>query len=134
MPEGLGPHAGLLAPCPSRPNCVTSAPADDDHRIPGLATLGSPLSAWEGLKALLAETEGVEVVTSTPDYLHVVYTSALMRYRDDVEFLLRPDQHEIAVRSASRVGYGDMGVNRSRIEGIRAALSEKGLVSPMQSD
>ena len=85
-------------------------------------------AAWEALEAELVARERVVIVTSEDDYLHAVFTTKLMRYRDDVEFLLRPEQREIAVRSASRVGYGDMGANRARIESIRAALSERGVV------
>jgi uncharacterized protein (DUF1499 family) len=68
------------------------------------------------------------------DYLHAVYTSFLMRYRDDVEFLLLREENEIAVRSASRVGHGDMGVNRKRIEALREVLAGRGLVRSSASD
>ena len=57
-----------------------------------------------------------------------------MRYRDDVEFLLLRGENEIAVRSASRVGYGDMGVNRNRIEAIRDELSKRGLARSSRVD
>lgn len=134
MPEGLGFREGRLAPCPDKPNCVSSFAKDDEHRIAALAIEGPAASAWQGLKGLVEGTPRVEPVTTTDDYLHVVYTSALMRYRDDVEFLLLADENVITVRSASRVGYGDMGVNRNRIEAIRKALSERGLVSASSSD
>jgi len=67
-------------------------------------------------------------VTGDADYLHAVFTTRTMRYRDDVEFNARPDRNEIAVRSASRVGYGDLGANRKRVEWIRAELAKLGLV------
>ena len=116
MPEGLGPSAGGLAPCPSSPNCVSSAAEDEVHAIAAYAIDGSLEGAWQGLQAVLADTPRVEIVTARSDYIHAVFTSALMRYRDDVEFWLRPGASEIAVRSASRVGYGDMGANRTRID------------------
>jgi uncharacterized protein (DUF1499 family) len=123
MPEGLGVDRGSFAPCPDKPNCVSSFAEDDDHRIAAIAIDGSADDAWKSLQDFLAQTPGVEIVTSSDVYIHAIYTSSIMRYRDDVEFLLRKDENEIAVRSASRVGYGDMGVNRNRIEEIREALS-----------
>ena len=127
MPEEIGAKEGILAPCPDKPNCVSSFAEDADHQIASIAIAGSATATWDGLHAALTDDSSVEIVTATDAYIHAVYTSSLMRYRDDVEFLLRADENEIAIRSASRVGYGDMGVNRSRVEAIRDALTEKGL-------
>lgn len=134
MPSGLGSDQGLFASCPNKPNCVSSFAEDEEHRIEALAIEGSAEAAWTGLQAVLAEAPRVEIVTRSESYIHAVYTSSLMRYRDDVEFLLRRDDGKIAVRSASRVGYGDMGVNRNRIEAIRDALSQQGLVRTTKAD
>lgn len=128
MPEDLGVENGQLRPCPESPNCVSSFATDEQHGIASLAIEGSPVPAWEALESELVARERVEIVTSEDDYLHAVFTTKLMRYRDDVEFLLRPQQGEIAVRSASRVGYGDMDANRNRIESIRMALGDRGVV------
>ena len=133
MPEDLGVANGRLAPCPESPNCVSSFATDEQHGITSLAIEGPPAAAWEALESELSSRERVEIVASDDDYLHAVFTTRLMRYRDDVEFLRRPQQGEIAVRSASRVGYGDMGANRARVESIRAALVERGVVR-MPSD
>ncbi len=124
MPDGLGADQGSFSPCPDKPNCVSSFAEDEDHRIDSLAIAGPADTAWVDLRAHLDATKRVEIVTSSEGYIHAVYTSAFMRYRDDVEFLLRPSQNEIAVRSASRVGYGDMGANRARIEALRESLSK----------
>ena len=123
MPEGLGAPGGTFAPCPDKPNCVSSFAEDEDHHIAALAIEGSTEDGWKRLQMVLTATSNVEIVTSSDNYIHAVYTSTIMRYRDDVEFLLRDDKGEISVRSASRVGHGDMGVNRDRIEAIRKALS-----------
>jgi uncharacterized protein (DUF1499 family) len=125
MPEGLGPDRGLLAPCPNKPNCVSSFAEDEDHRIDALSIEGSDEATWLNLRRLLEGEPRVEIVTSSTTYIHAVYTTPIMRYRDDVEFLLRTNENEIAVRSASRVGYSDMGLNRDRIEAIRTALRAK---------
>lgn len=134
VPEGLGADQGSLAPCPNKPNCVSSFADDGDHRIAALVIEGSVAAAWAGLQALLEDAPRAEIIASSENYIHVVYVSSLMRYRDDVEFLLRTDEREIAIRSASRVGYGDMGVNRNRIEAIRDALSGRGLVRSSAAD
>ena len=128
MPEDLGVENGRLRPCPESPNCVSSFATDEQHGIASLAIEGSPAAAWDALESELMALERVEIVASQGDYLHAVFTTRLMRYRDDVEFLMRPQQGEIAVRSASRVGHGDMGANRARVESIRAALGERGVV------
>lgn len=133
-PEDLGVDKGLFAPCSDKPNCVSSFASDESHRIVPLEIEGSPDAAWKGLRQFVESTPRVEIAVFSASYLHAVYTSALMHYRDDVEFLLRPDKNEIAIRSASRVGYGDMGVNRNRIEAIRKALSDQGFVRASAGD
>ena len=134
MPTEIGARNGALAACPDKPNCVSSSAEDARHQIAAFEIQASATSAWQGLRALLDADSRVEIVTSDGRYLHVVYTSSIMRYRDDVEFLLRSGTNEIALRSASRVGYGDMGVNRDRVEAIRESLSERGLVRASASE
>jgi uncharacterized protein (DUF1499 family) len=134
MPGGLGTYQGSFAPCPNKPNCVSSFANDEDHQIAALEIEGSTEAAWAGLQTILEDTPRVEIVSSSGNYIHAVYTSSFMRYRDDVEFLLRLDEKDIAVRSASRVGYGDMGVNRNRIEAIRDELSEQNLTRSSSDD
>ena len=71
------------------------------------------------LAAIVAATEGAQIVERRGDYLYATYTTPLMRYVDDVEFWLDPARGAIELRSASRVGYGDRGLNRARIEALR---------------
>ncbi len=129
MPEDLGATDGRLGGCPESPNCVSSFATDEGHQIASYTLVGKASAAWSGLSSFLAARDDVEVIKDESSYVHAVFTTALMRYRDDVEFLLRADANEIAVRSASRVGYGDMDANRNRIEEIRAALAAEGLVA-----
>ena len=129
MPEEIGTKQGVLRPCPDKPNCVSSGALDAEHAIAALEITGTTHEAWQGLKALLDLDSSAEIVASETHYLHAVFTSTIMRYRDDVEFVLNETAGEIDLRSASRVGHSDMGVNRGRVESIRAALADKGLVS-----
>lgn len=108
------PKAGPFAPCPASPNCVSSLATDPEHQIAPLA-----LGDLDKLQALVLSMPRAALVERGADYLHVTFTSKLMRYVDDVEFRIAGDH--IDVRSASRVGYGDMGVSRARVEELRAA-------------
>jgi len=101
---------------------------DETHSIASLQVVGDPARAWAGIVALLETTPRVRIVTAGEHYLHAEFTTALMRYVDDVEFLAEAHGGKIAVRSASRVGYGDMEANRERIEWIRAELASRGYV------
>lgn len=119
---------GRLAPCPSSPNCVSSDASDERHRVEPYRLKAAPKSAWRGLQNVIAAEPRTRLVSVDERYMHVEFESALMRFIDDTEFLLLPDESIIAVRSASRIGYSDLGVNRERIERIRATLEALGLV------
>ena len=131
---GTAPDLGLsaeskLTPCPSSPNCVCSD-ADGSHAIDALAITGDPGEAWQALLAYVDAQPRFEVVARGDDYLRVASRTRILRFVDDVEFHLRPGQREIAVRSASRVGYSDLGTNRRRLESVRDALADSGIVKP----
>ncbi|MBK7949545.1 MAG: DUF1499 domain-containing protein [Deltaproteobacteria bacterium] len=130
MPRAIADGSGRLAPCPASPNCVSSEATDEAHAIAPFRIRGDADAAWKALAAHLASLPRVEVVTAESGYLHTVFTTRIMRYRDDVELALDSDAGTIRVRSASRVGHGDMGVNRARVEAIRSSLAEQGLVEP----
>jgi uncharacterized protein (DUF1499 family) len=123
-PASLGVRDGRLAPCPSSPNCVSSQAADDVHRIAPLPFHGAGGAAIGGLAAIVRSLPRASVVAATENYLHVEFKSAVFRFVDDVEFLLDEPAGVIQVRSASRVGSSDLGVNRRRIEAIRARWGE----------
>jgi len=88
----------------------------------------SPEEAWSTVRAAVESIPRVAIITDTGDYLHAECSSALMGFVDDLELQLRADRGEIAVRSASRLGYGDLGVNRRRVEALRQDLQRKGVV------
>jgi uncharacterized protein (DUF1499 family) len=127
-PEGLGTGENGLAGCPATPNCVSSNALDDAHRIDAYVIRGPSGAAWVALEEEIANGPRTLVVTTASGYLHVEYTSVLMRYVDDAEFQLLPSENAIAVRSASRVGHSDMGVNRKRLESLRDALRTRGVL------
>ena len=110
--------------CPPTPDCVTSAPtADDGHHVLPLRFEGSAENAWDRLRQALKSQARVAVVEDANGHIRAEATSAVFRFVDDVEFRLDPATRLIHVRSASRVGYWDFGVNRRRIESLREKLS-----------
>jgi uncharacterized protein (DUF1499 family) len=123
-PASLGVHEGRLSPCPDRPNCVSSEAADDAHRVAGFRYAGDGAAALRKLATIIATQEGARIVLQQSSYLHAEYRSRLMGFVDDVEFTLNPATRTIEVRSASRLGYSDLGVNRARVETLRAAFAE----------
>lgn len=128
-PGVIGPHGGKLAPCPDRPNCVCSDADDARHRVaPFTFREGSAADAWAAIGAHVSALPRTRVVTVSPDYLHAEIRSRVFRFVDDLEFYLRPQAGVIAVRSAARTGYADLGVNRRRIEAIRNHLTELGIL------
>jgi uncharacterized protein (DUF1499 family) len=127
MPN-LGVSNGKLAVCPDSPNCVSSqAQAEDTHYIEPIVLKGSSVEAHDKVLTVLESLKRVKVVVNEADYIHAEFTSAIFRFVDDVEFLFseeRSGEVVIDIRSASRVGHSDFGVNRKRMEAIRSKLQE----------
>ncbi len=88
----------------------------------------SPEAGWSALQEVLAAEKRTTVITVGERYLHAEVRSAVFRFVDDIEFHLRPAEGLIAVRSASRLGRSDFGVNRDRVEAIRARLQSRGVI------
>ena len=117
----LGVSDGRLAPCPSSPNCVSSRSADARHRVEPLSLAGNVDAGWLALKEQVAALPRTRIVEQSPLYVRAECRSALFGFVDDLELLLDREAARIQVRSASRTGYGGMGVNRRRIEELRRA-------------
>lgn len=122
-PRDLGVRQGALKPVPSSPNAVSSQASDDAHRIAPLAYYGAREQALRNLRTIVENTPRTRIVAMTSDYLYAEYTSAMLGFVDDVEFYLPAGAQVIHVRSASRLGYSDLGANRKRIEDVRARLA-----------
>ncbi len=105
--------------CPDSPNCVSSQASDSAHFIAPLTFDDQPEAAMQRLKVALLSEKRVTIVKAQTDYLHAEVRSLIFRFVDDVEFTLVPEQGAFQIRSSSRVGYSDFGVNRRRLERIR---------------
>jgi uncharacterized protein (DUF1499 family) len=112
-----------LSPCPRSPNCVSSHSTAKRHRIAPLTYSTDSASAYRALLKVIADRKEATIVTEQPNYIHAEFTSRLFRFVDDVEFLFDPGQPVIHVRSASRSGYYDFGLNRKRVESLREQFS-----------
>jgi uncharacterized protein (DUF1499 family) len=117
-----------LAPCPDSPNCVSSDAADAAHRVAPFALALPVAEAWRLLGEAVRAMPRTTVTETTDAYLHVECRSLVFRFVDDLELELRKGEGVVAVRSASRVGHSDFGVNRRRIENLRKLLRDRGVI------
>ena len=116
-PSNLGVKEGRLAACPGTPNCVNSQSEDPQSKIESL-----PAKSIAEIKKVVEGMERTTIIEETDNYLYVEFKSKLMGYVDDVEFYLDSGADAVQVRSASRLGKSDLGVNRKRVEEIRSKL------------
>jgi uncharacterized protein (DUF1499 family) len=125
-PGNIGLVDGGLRKCPQSPNCVSSRAADGRHGIAPITFSGPVEAAREKLVSVIASMPRAKIAESAGPYLRAEFSSALFRFVDDAEFLMDEGAQVIHVRSASRVGYSDMGVNRRRVEEIRTLFGGAG--------
>jgi uncharacterized protein (DUF1499 family) len=128
-PQNLRVREGALSACPSSPNCVSSQAVDDGHRIAPLTFNGNPEIAFARLKFVLVRRNDTTVVEDHAGYLQVELRTTL--FVDDGEFLLDRTRKVIHIRSASRLGYSDLGKNRSRMEEIRSQFLSADHLPPL---
>lgn len=114
---------GEFRDCSGPPRCVSTQAEDPERKVKPLRYAGSAEAAREKLVAHIRDQERTEIVTNSDCYLHATYTSALMRFTDDVELWFCNEPGKVEVRSSSRIGYYDFGVNRERVEALRDALA-----------
>lgn len=123
-PANLGFNAGKFTPSTWKPNCVSSTveKSDEKHFIAPLIYSGTGVDAWQKLLSIVKASPRINVVSEKVNYLYAEFKSGGLGYVDDVEFALDEKAGAIQVRSASRLGVRDFGVNRARVEAIRAQL------------
>ncbi len=116
--------------CNNSPNCVSSQAkiADKQHYIAPFEIKGDPQQAWTALKEAIIKHSRMIITHETHDTLHAETTSLIFRFVDDINAILDADASLIHIRSASRVGHSDFGVNRKRIETLRMQLQKAGVI------
>ncbi|MEM7352084.1 MAG: DUF1499 domain-containing protein [Acidobacteriota bacterium] len=122
----MGPATGLaqggaLGGCPSTPNCVSTHAEGEQHRVEPLALEGDAVAAMAKLRRIVEQMPRTRIVDATESYLHAEASSLIWRYIDDLEIHIDQAAGKIHLRSASRTGYSDLGVNRERVETLTEA-------------
>ncbi|MDJ0733850.1 MAG: DUF1499 domain-containing protein [Nostocaceae cyanobacterium] len=120
----VGVNNSHLSACPSSNNCVVSQDADEKHAIEPIIYHVDRDTARKTLLKVLTVVPRTEVVEQTDNYIHAISKSRIFKFTDDVEFYFPLDKKVIHLRSASRIGESDLGVNRRRIEQIRLAVRD----------
>ena len=124
----LGINNGQLLACPNTPNCVNSQANDKAHFIQAILFSGSLEEAQTRLLEVLNEWKQAKIIVTQDNYIRAEFVSKVFRFIDDVEFYFPATLDKeitIHIRSASRVGHSDLGVNRKRIETIRSLVQQK---------
>jgi len=119
-PADLGVRDGQLRPCPKSPNCVSSEAGTPPDKLVPPFPASDGLGEMNRLRVILAAWPRTAIITNADGYLHAEFTSRIMRFVDDVEFRYDAAAKVIHVRSASRLGESDLGVNRKRVDGLLA--------------
>ncbi|NTV93056.1 MAG: DUF1499 domain-containing protein [Chlorobiaceae bacterium] len=125
LQEKPGLINGKLRSCPGTPNCVSSESCTPAEKVDPLKFIGSSADAWLRLKAVIIESGGV-IEEEQQEYIWSTFTVPVFGFVDDVEFRLDRTENIIHVRSASRLGISDLGVNRSRVDQLREAFGKAG--------
>jgi uncharacterized protein (DUF1499 family) len=126
-PDNLGVSNGRLAPCKRTPNCVSSQAdrSDVEHYIAPIPFKGTTVEAMVAARRAIDSMERSKIVHHEPGYIYSEFRSKLLGYVDDVELLFDDKAGVFHVRSASRLGRRDFGVNRKRIEALRGLFQKK---------
>ncbi|MEA1888885.1 MAG: DUF1499 domain-containing protein [Pseudomonadota bacterium] len=115
---------GALRPCPATPNCVSSEANDESKSIAAFTFESSADQAWQKLQHAIEESGGI-ITHADETYLQAGYTTRIFHFVDDMEFRLVSDEKKIHVRSGSRVGKSDLGVNRKNVEKVRRLFNQE---------
>lgn len=122
-PPKTGLLEGRLRPCPRKPNCICSEDRNAAAWVEPLVFQDSPKNAWGQLKTVLEDMGGT-IEHQNDDYIWATFSTKVFRFVDDIEFRMAAEDNTIHVRSASRVGYSDLGLNKRRMEELRSRFDE----------
>jgi uncharacterized protein (DUF1499 family) len=122
-PDRLGLNDGRLQPIKKNAqNAVSSFAEEKYNQINPISAAKDPRATFARLIQAVKSSPGATIITQDPNYLYAEFQTPLLKFVDDVEFLLDEGNAVIHVRSVSRLGRKDFGVNRKRIEALREAV------------
>ena len=117
-----------LSGCSGPPNCVSSESDDLKRYVAPMQLIGASANGWVAIQDVVGRLPRSRIAKATDRYLHVTLKSRFLGFIDDLELKLDPQTKIISIRSASRKGYFDLGVNRRRVENLRKQLSSEKLI------
>jgi uncharacterized protein (DUF1499 family) len=117
--KNLGVSNGQLSKMPKSPNAVSSQADDTDKQVDALPMTGSAMETKQKIISCLKQMGGNAIENETDSYVYSVFTTRLMRFKDDVEFYIDEAHQLVHFRSASRVGHSDLGANRKRYQSFK---------------
>jgi uncharacterized protein (DUF1499 family) len=125
-PTDLGVREGKLKPCPSSPNCISSQadPTDEKHYFAPFSYQEDSATELKKVRELISSMPRTKIIKEETNYIYAEFASRLMGFVDDVEFYFDDSAKQIHFRSASRLGKGDLGVNKKRIMEIKEKLKK----------
>ena len=135
MSADIGMVGQQFQSCPNRPNCVSSMarPNNKTHYIAPLVYTGTQANAMQDLRSVLFDMSRSKLMKQGSQYLHYEFRSRWLSFVDNVEFYFPEKESIIHMRSASEMGYSDLGVNRQRLEKIRTAFAKTPSTPPVSS-
>ena len=114
----IGITNGRFHPCPNSPNCVSTQSNDEKHKMIPIKYNASLEQAKLKILDIIKSLKRTRIKTKTDNYIHIEFRTAIFRFVDDVEFYFDDTEKIIHFRSAARLGYSDLGVNRKRMDFI----------------
>ena len=127
-PKDIGVFNNKFSPCPESPNCVSSDANDKDHFIQVFKLNQSLENNWKNIFDMVSSLSRTKIISFNEQYIHAECSSAIFGFVDDLQLHLRKKDEIVAVKSASRLGYSDFGVNRRRVTDLRELLLENSII------
>jgi uncharacterized protein (DUF1499 family) len=113
----------VLETCPGSPNCVSSLAADEVHRVEPIRFSGDADAALARMRRVIEKEPRTQIVSASADELRAEFKSLVFRFVDDVHIVLDREAGVLHIRSASRTGSSDFGVNRKRVKRLSEAFA-----------
>ena len=126
--ERLSSESSGFLDCPDSPNCVSSLAKNPKYRVEPFKLKKDPKTSWDIIQKTVGSLPRTKIVTADNSDIHAECRSMIFRFVDDLTLHLTPSKYIIHIRSASRTGYSDLGVNRRRVENLRKKLRHKGVI------
>lgn len=124
--QEIGLNNGSLMPCNDRANCAITQMVDDQRpNVEPINYSCSRKTAYDLIKQIVLGLARTKIITQKPDYIHATFTSWFWHFVDDVEFYFPENESVIHMRSASRTGTYDLGVNKRRLKKIKKIFDQK---------